>query len=238
VTLRRHAPALAAVAVAVAAAAAYRLAFPERSDYAGHFLAGAGGTLLLLAVVVLAGTPWRVVAAGALAVLAGVGTEATVFRLAEFDLVDLANQSLGALVACAAFLDARGPRASAGAAVSGTALAAWTAAARSTIPLAWHGTVTRVELRREKHPGVDDAWFVTVDGDERHVDVAVARLVREGARVDKDAWQRGLRVDGADHPLRYPRDARRMLLVAPAVAAAVALLAVYPRALWTRARTP
>lgn len=122
--------------------------------------------------------------------------------------------------------------------VAFAALAVWTTAARSAIPLAWHGTVTRVEVRHEKHPGVDDAWFVFVDGKEVHVDQAVAALVREGARVDKDRWQRSLRVDGTDHPLRYGTDARRMLLVAPAIAAAAALAAVYPGASWKRVRTP
>lgn len=117
------------------------------------------------------------------------------------------------------------------------ALAVWATAARSAIPLAWDGTVTRVEVRHEKHPGVDDAWFVSVDGEETHVDAYVASLVREGVRVEKDRWERTLRVDGAAHPLRYTRDARRMLLVAPAIAGAAALAAVYPGASWTRVRT-
>jgi hypothetical protein len=103
---------LAAVAVAAALTAVYGLAFPDRPDYAGHLVAGAGGTLLLLALVlpVRLGGPWRAVAVAAVAVLAGVGTEATVFRLAEFDPVDLANQSLGGLLVSARALDAGGPR--------------------------------------------------------------------------------------------------------------------------------
>ena len=117
------------------------------------------------------------------------------------------------------------------------ALAVWSTAARSAIPLEWHGTVERVEVRHEKHPGVDDGWFVTVDGDETHVDAYVATLVREGARVDKDRCARTLRVDGTDHPLRYTDDARRMAAVAPAVAVLAAALAVYPGASWTRGRT-
>lgn len=116
--------ALAALAAVVAAAAAYRALFPHRSDYAGHFLAGAGGTLMLLAPFLLArrGGAWRVVAVAAVAVLLGVGTEATIFRLAEFDPVDLANQSLGALLACAGFLDADGGRDAALAAAAGFVL--------------------------------------------------------------------------------------------------------------------
>jgi hypothetical protein len=103
----------------------YGLLFPDRSDYLGHFLAGTGGTLLLLAVVVAA-FPGRVaavlVAVGA-AIAVGVLAEATIFRFAEFDPVDLANQSLGAAFAGVALLDAETRPASTGlAAVAGVAL--------------------------------------------------------------------------------------------------------------------
>lgn len=74
--------------------------FLHRSDYAGHFLAGAGGTAGLLALLVAAvgGRAWAVVAATIAAVLLGVATEATVFRIAIFDPVDLGVQSLGAVI--------------------------------------------------------------------------------------------------------------------------------------------
>ena len=88
---------------------AYGVLFPDRTDYLGHFLAGAGGTYWVLAVVVEAAPErrWPVVIAVWAAVLVGVVAEATVFRLAEFDPVDLANQSLGAVLAGVAMLDAR-----------------------------------------------------------------------------------------------------------------------------------
>jgi hypothetical protein len=100
--------ALAALGAVALAAAAYAVAFPTRSDYAGHFLAGAGGTLLLLALAALTGRggPWRAVAVAAVAVALGTVAEATVFRLAELDPVDLANQSLGGLLVAAGHLDA------------------------------------------------------------------------------------------------------------------------------------
>lgn len=122
--MRPSARLLAAVGLAVALTVAYRLAFPDRSDYAGHFVAGAGGTLLLLAPVVLVrlGGAWRAVAVAAVAVLLGVGTEATIFKLAEFDPVDLANQSLGGLLAAAGALDAHGVPDAAVAAAAGVAL--------------------------------------------------------------------------------------------------------------------
>lgn len=97
------------VGAVVLAAVAYGGLFPDRTDYVGHFLAGAGGTFVLLAIVVAAAPErrWPVVIAVWAAILLGVFTEATVFRLAEFDPVDLANQSLGAVLAGVAMLDAR-----------------------------------------------------------------------------------------------------------------------------------
>lgn len=76
--------------------------FPHRSDYAGHYLAGLGGTLMLLGIVLwLSGRPmrWLGIAVVVMAILVGVATEATVFRIAIFDPVDFTNQSLGAIAA-------------------------------------------------------------------------------------------------------------------------------------------
>ena len=110
------------------------------------------------------------------------------------------------------------------------------AVARSGIPRAWDGTVTRIEARHEKHPGIDDVWYVAVDGRAVHVDSALATSLRVGDRVEKRRWQRSLRVNGTERRLALSRDARAMLAVAPVTALMVVLLA-YPRALWTRART-
>ena len=100
---------LAALVAAAVLGVAYGFLFPERSDYLGHFLAGAGGTFLLLAVVIVNASnhPLVVVAGVASAVLLGVAMEASVFRLAVFDPVDLANQSIGALLAGIGLLDAQ-----------------------------------------------------------------------------------------------------------------------------------
>jgi hypothetical protein len=106
-------------------------------------------------------------------------------------------------------------------AVGFAALAAYATVARSAIPLAWHGTITRVEARHEKHPGVDDAWFVTVGGRTTHVDAALARDLRVGQRLDKERWSRTLRVDGTPRRLALSGDARGMLVLAPLLALAV-----------------
>ena len=113
-------PLAALVAVAVLGVA-YGFLFPERSDYLGHFLAGAGGTFLLRAVVIVnvPNHPLVVVAGVASAVLLGVAMEASIFRLAVFDPVDLANQSIGALLAGIGLLDAQRGDSSAGLAFVG-----------------------------------------------------------------------------------------------------------------------
>lgn len=99
---------LAAVTVAVVATAVLiRAAFPDRSDYAGHFLAGAGATAMLLAVVsafVQRSRPGLVVLLTLFAVGLGTGTEATVFREAAFDWVDFAIQSSGAVLVANGFI--------------------------------------------------------------------------------------------------------------------------------------
>ena len=94
-------------------AAAYVVAFPTRPDYPGHLLGGAGATLLLGVLVVLVRRPHPLVVVGVVLVAVGLGaiTEQTVFRLAEFDPVDLANQSVGAGLAGFAILECdRHPR--------------------------------------------------------------------------------------------------------------------------------
>jgi hypothetical protein len=118
---------VAAVAAVGVAGLGYRAAFPDRPDYAGHLLAGAGATLLLLSLVLVLAGPgrWRVVAVVAVGVLLGTLTEATIYKYAEFDPVDWANQSVGAALACLGFLDTRGAADPVLAAVAGTVLLAF-----------------------------------------------------------------------------------------------------------------
>lgn len=103
------------------------------------------------------------------------------------------------------------------AAVAFTALAAWSLAARSAIPSRVDGTVTSIETRHEKHPGVDDVWIVSVDGEPRQLDAALAQALSVGDHVAKERWQTHLEVDGEEHALRLSHDCRAMLLLAPVV---------------------
>ena len=90
-------------------AVAYRVVLEYRLDYLGHFAAGFGATVIFLAVVIAVfdRPRWTVLAVVAAAIVAGFGTEATVFRFAIFDPVDFANQSLGACIAGAGIVGRR-----------------------------------------------------------------------------------------------------------------------------------
>lgn len=96
---------------------------------------------------------------------------------------------------------------------------------RSLIPVAVDGTVVAIEVRPEKHPGIDDVWLVTIGDRRLHVDAAIGRALSKGAQVAKPAWSRGLSVDGDAITLTPSRDARAMLAVMPLalLAAEVAL---------------
>ncbi len=91
-----------AAAIAAAVTLGYALLFGRRTDYAGHYMAGFGATLVLLAVpFAFAKKPlgWTAVAAAIALIAFGIYTEATWFQLAIFDPVDFCNQSLGACMA-------------------------------------------------------------------------------------------------------------------------------------------
>ena len=84
--------------------AAYVIFLGHRLDYAGHFLAGLGATLVLLCGLLMGlkrAIWWEAVGVTGLAIVLGFITESSIFRIAFFDPVDFVNQSLGACVACA-----------------------------------------------------------------------------------------------------------------------------------------
>lgn len=95
---------------------------------------------------------------------------------------------------------------------------------RSLIPRDVDATVQRVEVRHEKHPGVDDVWIVHLDDDAVHVDAAIAQRLERGMALRKDAWDTTLTAGGENVSLHLSREARGMLWVMPlAVLSAAAL---------------
>ena len=102
-----HRAARDAVVAAAVTALAYLLFLRHRTDYAGHYLAGFGATLLLLCVLGAVRRDkfkWDALVVTIIAIGLGGITESTIFRVALFDPVDFCNQSLGAVVACACIL--------------------------------------------------------------------------------------------------------------------------------------
>jgi hypothetical protein len=91
---------------AVVTAATFELFLGHRHDYAGHFLAGYGGTLAAGAVGFqqVVRRPAAVRLTGILpfcagCILLGAIAETFVFAIAKFDEIDFCNQSLGAVLA-------------------------------------------------------------------------------------------------------------------------------------------
>lgn len=87
---------------------------------------------------------------------------------------------------------------------------------RSLIPHRLEGIVADVEVRHEKHPGVDDVWLIHLEnGRSLHVDATIATQLREDALVRKSAGEATLSVDGERVPLTLSDDAAGMLRVMP-----------------------
>lgn len=103
---------------------------------------------------------------------------------------------------------------------------------RSMLPLALDGRVESEEVRREKHPGIDDVHLLAIDGETVHVDEPVAGLVTEGDELRKEAWSSTLIIDGTGHDLKLSSDATGMFVVMPLV------LVVLPALVLTRGRSP
>lgn len=99
---RSQVPGAAALLAAGIGVLCYHLG-SDRLDFAAHYVAGLGGTMLLLSLVTLLPPvlprAWAALAVTALSCGIGAGGEALIFVEGGFDLVDVSNQSLGAVTA-------------------------------------------------------------------------------------------------------------------------------------------
>lgn len=89
---------------------------------------------------------------------------------------------------------------------------------RGLVLSALDGEVSRIEVRHEKHPGVDDVYIVTVGSRTRVVDAEIARALSEGDIVNKEPFDMHLVVSG-DRKVATPmsRDATGTLVAMPAL---------------------
>ena len=95
----------------------------------------------------------------------------------------------------------------------------WSTFHRSGIPVALSGRVERVELRTEKHPGLDDVYLVRVGGRTTHLDADVASLFEVGADVQKAAWSRSLTTSRGVQQISVSTDFKRMTIAMPLIVA-------------------
>ena len=103
----------------------------------------------------------------------------------------------------------------------------WFTFHRSGIPVSLTGTVERVEVRQEKHPGLDDVHLVTISGREIHLDAEVASLVEPGDEIQKGQWSTSLTTSRATRGIRPSKDFWRMVLAMPLLVGLAALLLGY-----------
>ena len=102
-------------------------------------------------------------------------------------------------------------------------------ARRSAIPLPLQGTVTRVEVRPEKHPGKDDVYLVHLEsGDVVELDAELAKQLSPGATVSKGAGDRTLMVNGEAVGLYCSRDFYGMMVTMP-----IAMALLLAAAIWS-----
>lgn len=99
---RSQVPAAAALLAAGIGVLCYHLG-SDRLDFAAHYVVGLGGTMLLLSLVAVLPSalprPWAALAVTALSCGIAWCGEALIFVEGGFDLVDVSNQSLGAVAA-------------------------------------------------------------------------------------------------------------------------------------------
>jgi hypothetical protein len=109
----------------------------------------------------------------------------------------------------------------------------WCAAKRSTIPLQLNSHVLSKEVKKEKHPGRDDVCLLHMEGGRvLHVDQTVFDKIPQGARVEKRAWEKQLRVNGDPIELDWSMDLAGMLSAMPPALVVLAATA------WRAGRPP
>ena len=103
---------------------------------------------------------------------------------------------------------------------------------RSLIPRSLDAAVLHTEIKREKHPGLDDVHFLKLsDGQTLHVDKTLAEQLEVGMRIRKVAWQRELIAGEGKILLEYSNDFRGMLWAMP-LCILVAFAAIIWPILW------
>ena len=112
---------------------------------------------------------------------------------------------------------------------------------RSTIPVELDGRVEDIEFLSEDNPGIDDIYVLTIDGEDIHVDRAVATQLTPNVYVSKEAWSTELIVGRFDAErtihLSPSEDFTGLALTMPIVALVLGILLYGRRARAARPMT-
>jgi hypothetical protein len=103
---------------------------------------------------------------------------------------------------------------------------------RSLIPQTIDAEVAILDIKREKHPGIDDVHFMTLTtGETLHVDKSVAEKLQVGMPIRKQAWEHKLMTEKEQISLEYSKDFRGMMWVMPLSFLVAFAVLIWPR-LW------
>ena len=112
--------------------------------------------------------------------------------------------------------------------VLGVVLVVWNVMetmSRTFVPTSIAASVTDVEVRREKHAGLDDVYLIHFsDGTVRHAEGSVFASLHVGALVEKDAWSGMMTIDGEAVELEWSDDVRGMVVLMPWILVGVGVM--------------
>lgn len=91
----------------------------------------------------------------------------------------------------------------------------WTTLHRSGFPVRMEGTVSRIEIRHEKHPTWDDVYLVWLGRRAVHLDMPIAQALRVGDRVSKRRWEFHMETPRGRLPLSVSKDFKGMAVLMP-----------------------
>ena len=94
----------------------------------------------------------------------------------------------------------------------------WCTCTRALIPMSINATIQKLELRNEKHPGIDDVCLMRISDNRLiQIDSHVYEELSVGDRLEKDRGDRDLSVNGAAVRLEWSQDTRGMARALPVV---------------------
>lgn len=100
---------------------------------------------------------------------------------------------------------------------------------RSLIPVSLNDRIGKVEVRLEKHIGIDDVSLLHAGDRVIHIDNKLAKKLDKGDWLRKGRWSRKLEVSGKKITLGTSSDFKGMLVAMPIILALVLMALYFPR---------